>query len=99
MQSNVVFTSTPLPEAIRMCFDIMKDDLRAEIKAALKQEVEEKLLSPEAARKVFEPAISRSTLDKYMREGRIKRREIGGRVFILQSELIEAVKEIKRYQR
>jgi hypothetical protein len=63
-----------------------------------KQELGEKLLSPEEARKVFTPQISLPTLNRWTKAGHLKIYKIGGRTWYKYNELIEAAKELKPYK-
>lgn len=62
-----------------------------------KGEKKEALLSPEEARKVWQPAISKVTLHRWTKEGLVPSHRIGGRVYYKHSELVGAVKEIRPY--
>ncbi len=62
-----------------------------------KGEKKESLLSPEEARKVWQPAISKVTLHRWTKDGLVPSHRIGGRVYYKHSELVGAVKEIRPY--
>jgi excisionase family DNA binding protein len=72
--------------------------VREEMKQEKKQENDEKLLSPAEACKLFVPAISRTTIDKWVADGRLKRYDLGGRVWFKQSEIFESAKSLKKYK-
>jgi hypothetical protein len=61
-------------------------------------EKKEVLLSPEEARKLFNPAISKSTLNRWRKAGVVTRHIKGGRVFYKQSEILETAKTKKLYK-
>lgn len=76
--------------------------LKQLIKDAVEEAKEDKpksesLLSPEEARKVWQPAISKVTLHRWTKEGLVPVHRIGGRVYYKHSELINSVKEIRPY--
>ncbi len=77
--------------------NIWRDLIREELNAKYKEDLEGKLLSPEKACKLFNPAISKMTLTSYVNKNLIKKYYIGGRTWFKYSELITAVKEIKKF--
>ncbi len=64
----------------------------------LLSEKEEKLLSPAEACKLFKPAISKTTLASWTKQGLINEHRIGGRVYYRQSEIIEKSKTLNKYR-
>jgi len=99
LSSSTVLTAVPLDQAIREVFDIMMPVIEQKIKAALSQEVGERLLSPAETCKVFKPAITKQTLANWTSEGRLIMYRIGGRTFYRQSEVVESAKTLKRYKK
>jgi hypothetical protein len=77
-----------LPKIIEDAFEKIKGD-----------ELQEKLLSPEEACKLFVPAISIATLNNYSNRGLVKKHYLGRLTFYKYSELIEALTTIRRYER
>jgi hypothetical protein len=61
------------------------------------QNQEEKLLSPLAACKIFNPKISRGTLHNWEREGVISSYILGGKKLFRLSDILDACKKVKRY--
>ncbi|RZK11090.1 MAG: hypothetical protein EOO46_08030 [Flavobacterium sp.] len=57
-----------------------------------------KMLSPEEARKLFLPAVSVQTLTNWDKKGILLKKKIGGKVFYSYSDILAAVKTLKRYQ-
>lgn len=78
---------------------IFRELIREEINAKNEKELQEKLLSPEETCNLFSPAISKPTLESYAQKELIKKYWLGGRTWFKYSEVIEAVKEIKRFSR
>ena len=76
--------------------DIIKPLIVDAIREVL-QEKEEKLLSPAEVCKKFEPAISKTTLASWTKQGLFTEYRIGGRVYYKMSEVIEGRKTINRY--
>lgn len=66
-------------------------ELQSTIKSLI-GEKKETYLSPEEARKVFKPAISKSTLHRWQDKKLIKRHIMGGRVCYKLSEIEEYIK-------
>ena len=61
------------------------------------QEKEEKLLSPSEVCKKFEPAISKTTLASWTKQGLLTEYRIGGRVYYKMSEIFKKAKTLSRY--
>jgi len=80
-------------------YEAIREDLKTEIREALKKEAGEKLLSPVETCKLFNPQISRVTLQSWTTAGHLTRYELGGRVYYRYSEVIEATKTLKRYKK
>ena len=80
-----------------------KDDylkvVKEELKTHLPQELDEKLLSPEETRKVFDPPISKVTIINWTKAGKLTAHRIGGRVYYKRSEIIIAATMLKKYNR
>jgi hypothetical protein len=62
------------------------------------QEKEEKLLSPAEVCKKFVPAISKTTLASWTRQGLLTEYRIGGRVYYKFSELLKKGDKLSRYK-
>jgi hypothetical protein len=87
-----VLTPVPLADLLEQFREIVKEEIRAKLGE------EEKLLSPAAACKVFEPAISRQTLHSWTDQGLIPMQKIGSRLFYKQSDIITAGATLKKYK-
>lgn len=92
---NVILSSIPLNELEGKLRDIVKEEL----KIHLPQELDEKLLSPEETRKVFDPPISKVTIINWTKAGKLTAHRIGGRVYYKRSEIIIAATMLKKYNR
>ncbi|MEJ7740436.1 MAG: helix-turn-helix domain-containing protein [Chitinophagaceae bacterium] len=79
--------------------DEIRNSIRAELLSKLKEELEEKLLSPSETCKLFQPNISKVTLHKWTREGRIQEHRIGGRVYYKYSEVMNSLQTLKKYSK
>jgi hypothetical protein len=92
---ETLFSPIPLGELLKT--------LKAEILEALstkqEKELQEKLLSPTETCNLFYPKISKPTLIKYTKEGKLQEYRIGGRVYYKYSEVLQALKTLKKYQR
>ena len=62
------------------------------------QEKEEKFLSPAEVCKKFIPAISKTTLASWTKQGLLTEHRIGGRVYYKMSEVFKSVKILKTYK-
>ena len=64
---------------------------------SLIQQKQEKYLSPEEARKMFNPKISPSTLHRWQQKGLVQRHFLGKKVCYKLSEIEESIKTLKPY--
>lgn len=78
---------------------LFRDIVRTEIDAKHQSDLQEKLLSPSEVCQMFQPAISRVTLNSWTKLGYMQEHRIGGRVYYKYSDVIESVKTIRRYKR
>lgn len=86
---------------------ISLSDIQAALRQIVKEEISERekkdsmdtLLSPEEARKLFKPSISRGTLHNWTKEGILTSHPIGGRVWYKYSDILQALGKIKKYSR
>lgn len=69
------------------------------IRSIKQEELQEKLLSPEETCKLFTPAISIPTLNSYYKKGYLEKYYLEGRTWYKYSEVMAALKSIKRYER
>ncbi len=77
----------------------LKEVVREELMAFKRAELQEKLLSASVKTcKLFQPAISRVTLNAWTAAGHLKKHSIGGRIYYKQGEVMEAAKVIQRYK-
>lgn len=63
------------------------------------QEKEEKFLSPAEVCKKFEPAISKTTLASWTKQGFLTEYRIGGRVYYKLSEITKSKNSLGRYSK
>lgn len=63
------------------------------------EDLQEKFLSPKETSKMFSPSVSVVTLDAWAEKGYLNKHYIGGRTYYKYSEVVEAVKKRKKYQR
>lgn len=96
METNqVVLTPVPVDTFISQILTAINNAFETK----QRKEFEEKLFSAADACKLFSPAIAKSTLHQWTAEGLIPVYRIGGRIFYKYSEVIEAAKRIKKYDR
>lgn len=94
MENNQIILSGITPAALVELFRPMIE----QVVFRLKEEQEEKLLSPTDVCKLFQPKISKVTLKSWADNGKLKEHKIGRRVFYKQSEILEAGTKLKKYQ-
>ena len=93
MTGGQIILNTITPEEMA---EMIKPMIMDAIREVL-QEKEEKFLSPAEVCKKFEPAISKTTLASWTKQGYLTEYRIGGRVFYKMSEVFKSVKILKKY--
>lgn len=78
--------------------ELLRPMIAQEVKQ-IKDNEPERLLSPAETCKLFQPKISLVTLKVWSQQGRLKDYKIGGRVYYKQSEILESLTTIKKYQK
>lgn len=73
--------------------------VREEVRNKAHEELQERLLSPEETCKLFTPAISKPTLESYYEKGYFQKYYLEGRTWYKYSEVMAALKSIKKYSR
>ena len=63
------------------------------------QDLQAQYLSPEETCKLFNPKISKVTLNEWTNKGYLTKYYLGGRTFYKYGEVIEAAKSLKKYSR
>jgi hypothetical protein len=63
------------------------------------EEIQEKYVSADEGRKLFNPALSRPTFESYAEKGYYNKYYLGGRTWFKYSEILAALKTIKKYGR
>lgn len=90
--NNIVLSPVPLEDLLSHFREIVKQELKA------REQPAEKLLSPAEACKLFEPTISKVTLNKWTSDGLIPMQKIGGRVYYKLTDITEAGTHLKKYK-
>ncbi len=92
--NNKILFSGYSPEELR---EVFRQMVREEIERALAAQ-DEQLLSPAETCKIFIPKLAIGTLSAWEKQGLIEKRQIGGRIGYLRSEVIAASKKQKKYK-
>ncbi|HEV3251517.1 MAG TPA: hypothetical protein VGZ71_11225 [Puia sp.] len=79
--------------------ELLIEQIRSVIKEEIKSMMEERLIAPAEAIKLFKPKISKQSLTKWTDAGLIPVRRVGGRIFYRISDILNAGAKIKKYQR
>lgn len=95
MNENIILSPIPLDQLTGLLTSIVREEIRAKNV----EDLHEKLLSPEETCKLFVPAISIATLNNYSNQGLVKKHYLGRLTFYKYSEVIDAVKTLKKYSR
>ena len=79
--------------------ELIAATVRVELEKIKPSQDEEKLLSPKEARKVWQPAVSLVTLQKWESDGHLTAHWYGGRKFYRLSEILATAKVLQPYKR
>lgn len=85
------------PIDLNLFMDSFRSVIRDEIKASQLQELDTKLLNAVEVCKLF--SISRVTLIKWCKEGKIPEHRIGGTVRYKYAEIMESLKTLSKYKK
>lgn len=77
----------------------VREIIREEIREKQKEELQERLLSPNEARKLFHPQVSIGTLDNWANEGIVTKHYMGRLTYYKYSEIMSALVTLKKYRR
>lgn len=94
LQNQIILSQIPLSQMLEALRAIVKEEIQSQAESDL----QERLLSPSEACKMFQPTISKPTLTSWTNQGLLKDYRIAGRVFYRYSEILEAGKHLKRYK-
>jgi hypothetical protein len=92
----IVTTDNQLQQVLAAFLPSLVKDTLLNLK---KEELKEQLLSPEETCKLFKPAITKPTLESYCEKGYLTKYYLSGRTWFKYSEVLQALKSIKRYSR
>ena len=91
--SEIILSQIPLSDLISQLREVVRQEI---ISAAAENEAE-KMISPAEACKLFNPSITRPTLDKLVNEGKLQKHYVGSRVYFKKSDVFTALKSFKKY--
>ncbi len=94
---TIILTGITPEDLAKVLEPMIRTFIQEEIKAALELK-DDKLLSPREVCEKFVPKISKTTLADWTKKGLIEKKQIGGKVFYLFSEIVEKSKTLKRYE-
>jgi hypothetical protein len=92
-ENQIVINTVDAKELVDLLRPMIKEEL-----TSLKLEQEERMISPAEACKVFEPSITKATLNSWTKKGWLREYRLGGRVFYKKSEILNSAKSIKKYR-
>lgn len=90
--SQIILNTISPEEMIEIIKPLIVDAIREVL-----QEKDEKLLSPAEVCKLFVPAISKTTLASWTKQGLLNEHRIGGRVYYKLSDVLKRKRCVKRY--
>lgn len=101
MGADIIITGLSIPEFIQQIISGISPQLRTIVKEEIQQSTqnnaEEKYISEKEARKIL--PVTAPTFRSYRAQGLFPSYRVGGRIFYKRHEILEAAKNIKKYQR
>ncbi len=94
MLSNQIILSGITPADL---IELFRPMIQAELHQ-IKDNKEERLISPAEVCKLFNPSISKPTLKAWTAKGLLQDHRLGGRVFYKQSEILNSLQTLKKYK-
>lgn len=79
--------------------DLLKTIVREEFEMFNKKQLEEKHLRLSEVGNLFYPPLSRPTVNRLREEGTIKEYDFGGIMCFKYTQVVSAIREIKKYER
>lgn len=99
MANEQIIISGFTPEQFKqMISDLVEKRVTHAIKTIKTEELQERFLSIAEVQKMFVPAISRKTVSNWTGDGILKKHVIAGKPCYKYSEVIAAVKAVKKYK-
>ena len=93
---NIVLSPIPLNQLLEQMRAIVREELKAEQAAHDRQD--ERLLTSEEARKLFQPELSARSMKYYIQKGLIPMVKMGSRNYFKKSEVLNAAKGFEPYK-
>lgn len=100
MNTDILLTGTPIKDFIQLLISELTPQLRLIVQEELQstqKETEEKYISEKEARKIL--PVTAPTFRSYRSQGLFPSYRIGARIFYKPSEIMEAAKRIRKYDR
>lgn len=88
-----------IPITVDQLLQSIREIVDEVVKEHREQELQARLLSASETVKLFKPTISKVTLHNWTTQGLIPIHRIGGRLFYKYSEVINAAKKLRKYDR
>jgi hypothetical protein len=99
MNAAIIIQGLTMEEFANSLSEIITEKVTEAVRKVKDEDNMEKLISPADACKLFTPAISKPSLERYVKNGYFNKYHLGGRTWLRYSEIMAALKTIKRYQR
>lgn len=97
MEGIITIQGMPADQFTELLSSIVADKVTEAVKKLKTEDLEDKYLSASETCKLFQPAITRPTLEAWSEKGLLKKHVIGSRSYWLKSDVTAALKNLKRY--
>jgi hypothetical protein len=99
MEGQLIINGLSLEQFISKLSEVVRIEAEDAFRKIKADELQDKLLTPKEACKVFHPAISLPTLTAWSEAGHFEKRHIGGRTFYRYGDLINCGRIKKKFSR
>jgi hypothetical protein len=95
---QIILSGLTVDQLTQAIGEIVQQRVNDAVRNIKAEELQERFLSISEVQKMFVPAISRKTVDNWTREGILLKHVIAGKPVYKYSQVMEAVKCVKKYQ-
>ena len=98
-EGTIILNGLSTDQLMQMIETVVSQRVEQAIRKTKEEDLSERFLSIEETRKLFVPALTRQTIHNWSESGVLKKHVISGRVYYKYSEIMQAVKHLKKYSK
>jgi hypothetical protein len=96
-EGTIILNGLSTDQLMQMIATVVSQQVEQAIRKTKEEDLSERFYSINETRKLFVPALSRQTIYNWSESGKLKKHIISGRVYYKYSEIMQAVKHLKKY--